>query len=110
MGFGRFDQMGSTKITKNRNMVVSRCDSGGFTIAQQLEVDEGGKKTKVFMKGAIFVDSIENFSHVVKMLEDVLRKSEEIENTQWDDLDDLDEDNDPEVDLSMDDTDDEDWK
>lgn len=107
MGFGRFDQMGSTKITKNRNMVVSRCDTGGFTIAQQLEVDEGGKKTKVFMKGAIFVDSIENFANVVKMLEDVLRKSEEIENTQWDDLS---EDDDPEVDLSMGDTDDEDWK
>lgn len=78
--------MGSTKITKNRNMVVSRCDTGGFTIAQQLEVDEGGKKTKVFMKGAIFVDSLENFSHVVDMLADVRRKAEEIENTQWDDL------------------------
>lgn len=82
----KYDQLGVSKITKNRNCVVSKCDNGGFTIAQQLEVVESNKPTKVFLKGAIFVDSFENFKKLAKMMNDVVSVVEEIEATNWDDV------------------------
>ena len=82
----KFDQLGVARITKNRNIVVSKCDNGGFTIAQQLETDEGGHMTRVFLKGATFVDSTENLRNVVRMFNDVIRKLDEQDNTNWDDL------------------------
>lgn len=82
----KYDQLGVSKITKNRNCVVSHCDNGGFTIAQQLEVVEGNKPTKVFLKGAIFVDSFESFKKLAKMMNDVVSVVEEIEATNWDDV------------------------
>lgn len=82
----KYDQLGVSKITKNRNCVVSKCDNGGFTIAQQLEVVESSKPTKVFLKGAIFVDSFENFKKLAKMMNDVVAVVEEIEATNWDDV------------------------
>lgn len=82
----KYDQLGVAKITKNRNCVVSRCDNGGFTVAQQLEVVEGSKPTKVFLKGAIFVDSLENFKRMAKMMNDVVAVVEEMESTNWDDV------------------------
>lgn len=82
----KYDQLGVSKITKNRNCVVSKCDNGGFTIAQQLEVVESSKPTKVFLKGAIFVDSFENFKKLAKMMNDVVAVVEEIEATNWDEV------------------------
>lgn len=81
-----FDQLGSVQITKHRNMVLSRCDNGGFTIAQQLVTDEDGKVTKVFMKGAIFVDGVESLRSVNNLLRRVLKSVEEQEATDWDDV------------------------
>lgn len=81
-----FDQLGSVKITKHRNMVISRCDNGGFTIAQQLVTDEDGKVTKVFMKGAIFIDGVESMRAVERLLARVLKSIEEQEATDWDDV------------------------
>lgn len=105
MAFSKYDQMGATKITKNRNMVISRClPNGGYTIAQQLEVDEMGKKTKVFMKGAIFVDSTEHLRDVKNMIDSILKIVEEQENTEWDDVEDDKED---QVDLTTSDYDNE---
>lgn len=82
----KYDQLGVSRITKNRNCVVSKCDNGGFTIAQQLEVVESSKPTKVFLKGAIFVDSFENFKKLAKMMNDVVAVVEEIEATNWDEV------------------------
>lgn len=82
----KYDQLGVSRITKNRNCVVSKCDNGGFTIAQQLEVVESNKPTKVFLKGAIFVDSFENFKKLAKMMNDVVAVVEEIEATNWDEV------------------------
>lgn len=87
----RYEQVGVTKITKNRNLVISQCSNGGFTLAQQLYVDEGGKMTKVFLKGAAFIDSLDNLRGVEKMIRDVVKSIDEQQGVNWDDVDVLDD-------------------
>lgn len=52
-------EIAKTKVAKRRNVVVSHCSKGGFTVAQQLEAEEDGKTTCVFLKGAIHVDDVQ---------------------------------------------------
>lgn len=57
----RYDVLTHAKVTPSRNVVISACSKGGYTIAQQLLANEGedGRATVVFLKGAIHVDSLE---------------------------------------------------
>lgn len=50
-----YTELSNAKITENRNIVISECSKGGFTVAQQLKADG----TKVFMKGALHIDNLE---------------------------------------------------
>lgn len=50
-----YTELSNAEITENRNIVISECSKGGFTVAQQLKADG----TKVFMKGALHVDNLE---------------------------------------------------
>lgn len=51
----RYTELSNAEITENRNIVISECSKGGFTVAQQLKADG----TKVFMKGALHIDNLE---------------------------------------------------
>lgn len=53
-----YNEIASTKISDTRNVVISECSKGGFTVAQQLVAHEGEGKTNVFMKGAFHVADI----------------------------------------------------
>ena len=55
----QYTKLSSAQIQEMRNLVVSECSRGGFTLAQQVSIDEGGKKTNVFLKNAIHIDKIE---------------------------------------------------
>lgn len=50
-----YTELSNAEITENRNVVISECSKGGFTVAQQLKADG----TKVFMKGALHIDNLE---------------------------------------------------
>lgn len=54
-----YEEISSAKVTDKRNVVISSCSRGGYTIAQQVTVEEGSTETKLFMKGAIRVDSVD---------------------------------------------------
>ena len=60
MGLARteYNEMSRAEISKSRNVVISECSRGGFTIAQRLEIQEGSKTTMVFLKGAVHVDDV----------------------------------------------------
>ena len=47
MGFARteYNEMSRAEVSNSRNVVISECSRGGFTIAQQLEIQEGSKTT-----------------------------------------------------------------
>lgn len=120
MASRRYEQLGASKITKNRNVVISSCDNGGFTLAQQLEVAEKNGPTKVFLKGAIFFEDLSRLIDFKNVLDDVITMLSETDSIDWDEVtpdasdtitsDDLKND-DGEIDVSDDDdsSDDDDW-
>jgi hypothetical protein len=54
-----YTELSKGRISDKRNVVISKCSKGGFTVAQQIETDENGKTTSLFMKGALHVDTVE---------------------------------------------------
>lgn len=81
-----YNELSKAKVTDSRNIVVSNCSKGGFTIAQQLEAKEDDKVTTVFMKGAFHVDDIHglyNLRDAINLAIQITEKSEEDESS-WD--------------------------
>ena len=81
-----YNELSKAKVTDSRNIVVSNCSKGGFTIAQQLEAKEDDNVTTVFMKGAFHVDDIHglyNLRDAINLAIQIIEKSEEDE-SGWD--------------------------
>ena len=54
-GKAEYRQLSKARVTKNRNIVISECSKGGFTVAQQLVVSDDQNEVSVFMKGAMHI-------------------------------------------------------
>ncbi|MBO5743912.1 MAG: hypothetical protein J6R68_06490 [Clostridia bacterium] len=79
-------ELSKAKITDSRNIVISRCSKGGFTVAQQLEAKENDKVTTVFMKGAFHVDDVHGLYNLRDAINLAIKMVEEsTEDTEWDD-------------------------
>lgn len=68
-----YTELSNAKITENRNVVISECSKGGFTVAQQLKADG----TKVFMKGALHIDNLDGLYNLKNALNVAIEKIEE---------------------------------
>lgn len=82
-----YEEISRAKVTDSRNIVISGCSKGGFTIAQQLEAKEGDNKvTSVFLKGAFHVDDIHGLYNIRDAINLAIKIAEEAEenNEQWD--------------------------
>ena len=81
-----YRELSRAKVTDSRNIVVSSCSKGGFTIAQQLEAKENDKTTSVFMKGAFHVDDIHGLYNIRDAVNLAIKISEENseDNDSWD--------------------------
>lgn len=81
-----YNEVSRAKVTDSRNIVISHCSKGGFTIAQQLEAKENDKTTSVFLKGAFHIDDV----HGLYNLRDALNlaianvEAENEDETIWD--------------------------
>ena len=75
------------KIANTRNAVISKCSKGGYTLAQQLEVQEDKSKTSVFLKGALHIDSLESLCELRNALNVVIQKEQEKSNENDEELD-----------------------
>ena len=65
-------------VTKSRNVIISYCSRGGYTIAQQLVAkEEGEKETAVFLKGAFHVDEIGGLYELRDAINLAIKVSEE---------------------------------
>ena len=82
-----YSELSRAKVTDSRNIVISNCSRGGFTIAQQLEAKENNKTTSVFMKGAFHVEDI----HGLYNLRDAINLAIKISEENSEDLDAWDE-------------------
>ena len=72
-----YRELSKAKITDSRNIVISSCSKGGFTIAQQLEAKENDKTISVFMKGAFHVEDIHGLYNLRDAVNLAIKISEE---------------------------------
>ncbi len=81
-----YRELSRAKVTDSRNIVVSSCSKGGFTIAQQLEAKENDKTTSVFMKGAFHVEDIHGLYNLRDAVNLAIKITEEnsADNEAWD--------------------------
>lgn len=81
-----YRELSRAKVTDSRNIVVSSCSKGGFTVAQQLEAKENDKTTSVFMKGAFHVEDIHGLYNLRDAVNLAIKISEEnsADNEAWD--------------------------
>lgn len=82
-----YNEISKAKVSDSRNIVISSCSKGGFTIAQQLEANENGKITTVFMKGAFHVDDIQGLYELRDAINLAIKLDEDAKNDEgdWDD-------------------------
>ncbi len=73
----KYHELSRTKVTDSRNIVISSCSKGGFTIAQQLEAKENDKTTSVFMKGAFHTEDIHGLYNIRDAVNLAIKISEE---------------------------------
>lgn len=81
-----YNEISRAKVTDSRNIIISACSKGGFTIAQQLEAKENDKTTSVFLKGAFHVDDIHGLYNMRDAINLAIKVTEENigDETEWD--------------------------
>lgn len=79
-----YNEISKAKVSDSRNIVISSCSKGGFTIAQQLEANENGKITTVFMKGAFHVDDVKGLYELRDAINLAIKLDEEAKNDECD--------------------------
>lgn len=70
----QYKQYAKAKIADFRNLVISACSKGGFTMAQQVEVNENGNPMCIFLKGAFHIDSISGLIAIRDALNETLQE------------------------------------
>lgn len=82
-----YNELSRAKVSDSRNVIISNCNKGGFTIAQQLEAKENGKITSVFMKGAFHIEDIHGLYNLRDAVNLAIKISEELseDDDEWDD-------------------------
>jgi hypothetical protein len=81
-----YNEISRAKVTDSRNVIISSCSKGGFTIAQQLEAKENDKTTSVFLKGAFHVDDLHGLYNIRDAVNLAIKVAEEniSDETDWD--------------------------
>lgn len=81
-----YSEISRAKVTESRNIVVSSCSKGGFTVAQQLVAKENDKTTSVFLKGAFHIDDVEGLYNLRDAINVAIKYAEEniVPDEDWD--------------------------
>lgn len=72
-----YTELSRAKVTDSRNIVISSCSKGGFTVAQQLQAKENDKTTSVFLKGAFHVEDVNGLYNLRDAVNVVIKMAEE---------------------------------
>lgn len=76
MSNGDFTEISSARIQETRDLVISKRNKGGYTLAQRILVEEGKKTTTMYLKGAIHVDNIDGIQNLRDALNVVLEQEQ----------------------------------
>lgn len=77
-GKAEYEQLSSARVTKSKNIVVSKCSKGGFTIAQQLVVNDDQNEVSVFLKGAYHIRDVDALISLRDAINEAIEKSVEL--------------------------------
>lgn len=82
-----YHELSRAKVTDSRNIIISNCSKGGFTVAQQLEAKENDKITSVFMKGAFHIEDVHGLYNLRDAINLAIKITEEgsDDDESWDD-------------------------
>ena len=83
----KYLELSNAQIADKRRLVISECVKEnqdtkesiqcGFTLAQQVEVEEGKRITRVFLKNGIHVASVDELYNLRDAINDAIDKYEE---------------------------------
>lgn len=81
-----YNELSRAKVTDSRNIIISKCSKGGFTVAQQLEAQENDRITSVFMKGAFHIEDLHGLYNLRDAINLAIKITEEglSDNEIWD--------------------------
>jgi hypothetical protein len=80
----RYKELSKAKISPTRNFVISAFSGGGFTIAQQIETEENGKTTSMFMREAMHVIDLHSLYEIRDAVNMAIKVSEDDVKANWD--------------------------
>lgn len=88
----KYLELSNAQIADKRRLVISECVKEnqdtkeniqcGFTLAQQVEVEEGKRMTRVFLKSGIHVASIDGLYNLRDAINDAINKYENEKNDE----------------------------
>ena len=88
----KYLELSNAQIADKRRLVISECVKEnqdtkesiqcGFTLAQQVEVEEGKRITRVFLKNGIHVESVDELYNLRDAINDAIDKYEEKKNDE----------------------------
>lgn len=80
-----YEELCKASVSEARNLVISSCSEGGYTLAQQLVTKEGKHEVSVFLKGAIHIKDTDALIMLRDALNVAIKKGEEIDTeSYWD--------------------------
>lgn len=81
-----YSEISRAKITDTRSIIISECSKGGYTVAQRMEVEDEGKKTQVYLKGASHINDLQGLYNLRDAINLAIKKIEQgiTEADDWD--------------------------
>ena len=82
-----YKELASVKVSKSKELVVSSCSAGGFTIASRMSVvNDDGTPGFIFLKGATRVQTLKQLESVRDMLDVAVKRATEdgLGEVDWD--------------------------
>lgn len=71
-----YKEISSGKLSDTRQLAISECSEGGYTLGQKIFVDENGRKIEMFLKGAIHVQGLDELKDIRKAFDIAIEKIE----------------------------------
>lgn len=79
----KYTPIATANLTDKKRIVISNCSSGGYTLAQQLDIMENGSTNRVFLKGAIHTNDVTGLETLRDVLNVAIQNINENEQS-WD--------------------------
>lgn len=85
----KYEEISKASISNAKNLVISYCSKGGFTLAQQMTAKDGNHEVSVFLKGAAHIKDIDALVRVRDAINIAIAEAEKRKNAEdediWDD-------------------------